>query len=90
MDKLQTLVKGLKQFSKDELVFNTFEDKYKQRTMVWIRVFQGSNFNVYVYNDGSVEGSISSMNIEDSNKHSLEVNAQVTNLISQLKDEPYM
>lgn len=90
MDKLQALVKGLQQFTKDELVFTTFEDKYKQRTMVWIRVFQGSNFNVYVYNDGSVEGSISSMSIEDSNKHSLKVNAQVTNLISQLKDESYM
>lgn len=90
MDKLQTLVKGLKQFTKDELVFNTYKDKYKQRTMVWIRVFQGSNFNVSVYDDGSVEGSISSMSIEESNKHSLEVNAQVTNLISQLKDEAYM
>lgn len=90
MDKLQTLVKGLKQFTKDELVFTTFEDKYKHRTMVWIKVFQGSNFNVYVYDDGSIEGSISSMSIEDSNKHSLEVNAQITNLISQLKDEPYM
>lgn len=90
MDKLQTLVKGLKQFTKDELVFTTYKDKYKQRAMVWIKVFQGSNFNVYVYDDGSVEGSISSMSIEDSNKHSLKVNAQVTNLISQLKDEPYM
>ena len=90
MDKLQTLVKGLKQFTKDELVFTTYKDKYKQRTMVWIKVFQGSNFNVYVYDDGSVEGSISSMNIEETNKHGLEVNAQVTNLISQLKDEPYM
>ena len=90
MDKLQTLVKGLKQFTKDELVFNTYKDKYKQRTMVWIRVFQGSNFNVSVYDDGSIEGSISSMSIEESNKHSLEVNARITNLISQLKDEAYM
>lgn len=90
MDKLQTLVKGLKQFTKDELVFTTYKDKYKQRAMVWIKVFQGSNFNVYVYNDGSVEGSISSMSIEETTKHSLKVNAQVTNLISQLKDEPYM
>ena len=90
MDKLQTLVKGLKQFTKDELVFNTYKDKYKQRTMVWIRVFQGSNFNVYVYDDGSIEGSISSMNFEECNKHSLEVDARVTNLISQLKDEAYM
>lgn len=90
MDKLQTLLKGLQQFTKDELVFTTFEDKYKHRTMVWIKVFQGSNFNVYVYNDGSVEGSISSMSIEETTKHGLKVNAQVTNLISQLKDEPYM
>ena len=90
MDKLQALVKGLKQFTKDELVFTTYKDKYKQRTMVWIRVFQGSNFNVYVYNDDMVEGSISSMTIEESNKHSLEVSAQVISLISQLKDEAYM